>query len=574
MNNLITYDDWLILERNKTVQYFIDNPDMLKPKFADTPQQKNGPYKPREVRRDDSAEEKTRKIMYESFIKSNGGEDIIWNTDRKEDVKFFEWFSGWDHSRSMSRYTDYSIRLVEAVATSTSISTLEKKIKDSRISIDWKTAINDIDTIWKWMTDNFKIVLHFCKFLKNAISGSRNQAEIKYENDLKKLGLNRQDVDKAMGWIADWTSMSRKRMPSEVWPLLQSISVDSSRLPKFVYRGLFYDGAKIKDQKTFLQKWSAGSRPGASQGKATSWSLDRGTAINFMHAQDFVKDKPNGYYVLLRWEVKPALVIADLRNLPVDHIFWNQQEFIVDPAARDYEVDTIISGSDKAGFDAFRASSRGGQSSYGRTKKDFISQIYERPFDSLDLNQKIEFKKITYMTVDEVAAEYGIKKEWNERIANKIGSVQFPLAMFLQGKYVSGFSMYIENIINSTTLEIGFSTTLDNFYHSSNSELSAIYKKWKDKNDFNQYSCSYYLTGKGTVKMTSPSYYNIDFDIVLPEIFELEDKQEDRTRQTTIDADTAFKGIIEEYGIQRFPDLLKIEVSKISLPKNIQITLK
>ena len=84
-----------------------------------------------------------------------------------------------------------------------------------------------------------------------------------------KLGLSLSDVKLAMTIVTEWTSMSRKKLDPSNWSLLNKISVAPNLLPKYVYRGIFYDGAKIKDQKKFIEAWKPGSKPGASQGKAT-----------------------------------------------------------------------------------------------------------------------------------------------------------------------------------------------------------------------------------------------------------------------------------------------------------------
>ena len=70
MRNLNTYEQWQILEKNKTVQYFQEHPELLQQQFYSTPSHKNE-WKP--TLKDSSISSKeiqsVKKKTYEKLIK-------------------------------------------------------------------------------------------------------------------------------------------------------------------------------------------------------------------------------------------------------------------------------------------------------------------------------------------------------------------------------------------------------------------------------------------------------------------------------------------------------------------------
>jgi hypothetical protein len=174
--------------------------------------------------------------------------------------------------------------------------------------------------------------------LQKKIQGLERADWSRFQKNATKAGISASDYQAVQNWIEHFTSMSRKTIPPEIWPALQKLTVIPSKLPKTVYRGLFFDGAKIKDREKWMQKWAVGSKPNVKPTKIQSWSTSKGVASQFMDAQDFVKDKENGFAIMLKYDITdPNVVIADFRNLK-DSGFWNQQEIVLSPDARDYEV--------------------------------------------------------------------------------------------------------------------------------------------------------------------------------------------------------------------------------------------
>lgn len=367
--------------------------------------------------------------------------------------------------------------------------------------------------------------------------------------------------------------MSRKKLDPQVWPLLQKISVDSSLLPQYIYRGIFYDGAKIKDEAKWLTKWFPGAKPGVSQGKATSWSIDRETAANFMTDQDFIKDRKNGYYMLLKWKVDPKYVIADLRNLPVDYTFWNQQEIIVSNEATDYEIDTMIPAAEgEDGFRNFVKSLKGGQGAWGQSKTDLSVNFITIPYQKLSINDRILFKQISKMTVKEFKALYPNNRITDEPSWQDMG---MPLYNYIR--------QYNSNIVvqKSTKNEVVFKVFYTMHSLDYNDATREIFKKVKAENDFNQFASSYEIvSNEGYLKLLDDDFYDLDIEVILPTRFSTEEDKEGSRKsgdKLTDDANIALFKIFDEAGgskgfIEAFKNSQNANINKVS--KNINISIK
>jgi hypothetical protein len=573
MRNLNTYEQWQILEKNKTVQYFQEHPELLQQQFYSTPSHKN------EWNPDQTGNESSRQITavkkksYDKLIKLANGKDFFYKSpnDRGSEVFPIGWMVGWSGTGmySFSNSSEYN----EAILKSRTPEDFKTICDKNHININYYTKPYEIEDYWKFLSDNWKEVQRIIKDYVNAIDGLRNREQKHYNNELLKLGVNASDLKKAMSWVQEWTSMSRKRMPEDVWPLLKTISVDSGKLPKVLYRGIFYDGAKIKDQQKFLEKWKPGSQPGAGQGKATSWSIDRGTASSFMQAQDFIKDQQNGFHVLLKWEVDEKEVICDLRNLPVDHKYWNQQEFIVSPAARNYTVDTLIPGSDDQGYRDFCASIKGGAGAWGQMKKEYIANIMNVPFDTFDANQKIEWKQIMYMTLGQARAAYGITNWSGHKFMD---DVSYPLCQVLSNKYVSGFAFAPIAAISETEIELGFFSSLSHIEYSRDPVIKATVEAIKNETKYNQFGATDEIFGKGKATILSKSFYDVEVIIELPTSLTIQDngKKENKERDIAVVADDALKKIFNTIGERAILDSMEIGIKEIKTSRNIQITIK
>ena len=192
------------------------------------------------------------------------------------------------------------------------------------------------------LRENWKEILSKTKAYVKEKEYLSNQNEIKAKKIARKKRINWSDFQNTLAWINHFRSASYRKIPSDIWNALQYLTVDPSNLPKTIYRGLFYDGAKIKDKEKFLKKWSKGSKPNVSLRKASSWTTNIEVAKSFMTDQDNVKDSENGYHVMLKYDVKSAEdLIADFRNWEW-MTFWNQQEILLNPSVKDYEVMEIF----------------------------------------------------------------------------------------------------------------------------------------------------------------------------------------------------------------------------------------
>jgi hypothetical protein len=583
MKNLSTYENWLITERNRTVQYFREHPEELS-KFADgiQPHHKQDFNAQQAISGyNDPQWEVREKILKVAKIKlmkmgsETGGFEIGRAQWTWTNLLIAEAPDGWSGGWYDLRY--FQEALIKSRTFDDFLAEVDSKARH------WKYPFEDYGkkvepneepllSLYKWMRNHFEELQDFCKWLLKALSSIENLGAKQTEKEFMKLGLSINDVKVAMTYVKEWTSMSRKKLDPSVWPLLQKISVDSSLLPQYIYRGIFYDGSKIKDVEKWKKSWYPGAKPGASQGKATSWTIDRGTAISFMTDQDFIKDKSNGYYMLLKWRVDPKLVIADLRNLPVDHSYWNQQEIIVSPEARDYEIDTMVPGSEgDEAYKEFARSNKGGQGAWGKTKADYALDFMNTPYDTLSPSMRMEFKQIAKMTLGEFRREFPntritADRQWDE--------IAMPLYNY--------FTRYLSNVttISVKRNEIKFVVrySLRDLDYSGDPNVRSIYKKYYDEMKFNQFAgVLEIVSNEGSIVMMDDDFYNMDLEVNLPTEFKImnyEDKSSDRGLD--VQADEALEKIFNELGSDVFVNLFKSKNQENlnRLPKNINIEIR
>jgi hypothetical protein len=581
MKNLLTYENFLLLEKNKTVQFFKDNPQLLSSfskgiqshsKAKWDPKRFNSIDRDKELERESNA----KSILRKKLEKIDGVNELVDPTN-KNSWTVLEILSG--NRIGYSDWWDWR-RLKDDILNA---KTVEQFLKDnnSARSRSWRLPFEDYSTakdlseyenFYKVISKNFDLIYKNMKWIDTALVGIKGSSDEGFRNELSKMGISYQDLMVAMSYIEDWTSMSRKKLDPSVWPLLQKISVDPSSLPKVIYRGIFIDGVKIKDEAAFLKKWYVGSSPGASQGKATSWSVDRGTAASFMIDQDFIKDRAKGYYVLLKWTVDPAKVIADLRNLPVDHRYWNQQEIIVNPSARDYEVDTIIPGS--SGNESHREfvnSIKGGQGAWGKSKAEFAMNFINTPYETLNPNQRMEFKRITKMTVGEFISEYPSSNfnynlsEWKD--------VPMPIWNYVD-KYTSNLRLISAS---DSKIEFVFEINLSDLYYINDPRIKSVYERVKKETDFNQFAGYHSLfSDKGTIELIDNNFYDVNILIKMPTVIKIAPNKENKgeSRKLDIEADDALKKIFDEVGSDTLLELIIKEQSKRNPPRNINVQIK
>jgi hypothetical protein len=262
--------------------------------------------------------------------------------------------------------------------------------------------------------------------------------------------------------------------------------------------------------------------------------------------------------MLLKWEVDPKKVICDLRNLPVDHTFWNQQEIIVSPDARDYEVDTMIPG--KEGYEAYKkfcAENPGGQGAWGKTKAETAARFLLMPYDKFSIGDKMEMKRIAKMTVEEFRDEYGGAVVTSDPRYSKMA---MPLWNYIDQHF------WRVRILSSTRDEVKFQLeyTMDDLgYSSAGPELKSMMDKLnkqvaKGEISYNPYNGKdAIVSNPGTVKLISDDYYNIDIEVNWPTQFEIvkggrKPDEKSEPRPEDIKTDEILKRVFDELGGSKF----------------------
>lgn len=396
MRHLPTYEEHLILnEENRLAAYYREHPDKVQ-KFGDMalPARSDefGEWLERTYERQNPVKEKANEYREElkKWLESNG---------MAEQMRSIKTFGG--RSDTYNVLWDYLIDSYSYRFETFEIYKLpwEKAKSDKAFKYVDQPAL-------AWLAKNWDTIRDRLYRLRRLEYETKNWVQNRIAKEARMRGLTARDYDAAIGWIQRYTSSSRKQLPKEIWPALKSLTVDVNELPEYVYRGIFVDGAKVKDREKFLKKWKVGSMPGSSQGKATSWSSSKDVAAQFMVAQDFIKNEKEGFHVLFRWKVDPQYVIADLRN--INGTFWNQQELIVDPAAKDYTIEAIFAPEpDKkhgeSSADRFmdqNSSHNGG--AWGMSRDEMMLRLFDNWDIDVPRNLKYEWKTMKDWTVGEV----------------------------------------------------------------------------------------------------------------------------------------------------------------------------
>ena len=298
----------------------------------------------------------------------------------------------------------------------------------------------------KQLAQSYNAIVKSHAALEKRIQGIEGANRARFQKNATKAGMSASDYRAVQDWITHFTSMSRKQIPKEIWPALQKLTVIPSRLPKTVYRGLFFDGAKIKDREKWLERWSPGNKPNVKPTKIQSWSTSIGVATGFMSAQDFVKDEENGFAVLLKYDITdPSVVIADLRNLK-DSAFWNQQEIVLSPAARDYEVvaampyeDYIAQGKDWKDTDLYRYKEKHGAPGagvVGNTRNELlVNNFFDIHRLQIDPAEKEAMKEVTKMTVGAAKKKFNLPGRFIDEIETQFTNTLMPLYALSLGNY-------------------------------------------------------------------------------------------------------------------------------------------
>ena len=370
----------------------------------------------------------------------------------------------------------------------------------------------------KKFIDNFDTIIND-KLVRDYINISY-EADKYQDNIIKKIsmkyGIKPDDFIGAMYEINRMQSKSYQKLSPEYFPVLKAMTVDKNNLPKIVYRGFFIDGAKIKDQTKFLKQWAEGNQPKVKLGKATSWSTAKATASQFISSQDRVKDKENGYHILIRLD-NPTYeeVIADFRNLDFSPA-WNQQEILIDPSVTRYVVEKLMKHEE-------HSSKNYNDTNYAKyvesiPKKKYaganmlikdreLMNLFDYNDIDIDTNLKISYKAIKDKTVGELNKEHILNTqnfEYNDLL--------LPLYVFYVKIFDSARNSYyteLHKVINQNLMEIEISIPFykrDLYPDSINNNF--IYDKDA-------------LYAFGQIKLIKNNINDFNFEIALPKKFTL-----------------------------------------------------
>ena len=241
----------------------------------------------------------------------------------------------------------------------------------------------------------------------------------------------------------------------------------------------------------------------------------------------------------------------------------------------------MISGSeDRQVYRDYVASIKGGQGGWGQLKKDMMSGFLTHPFDTIDVNTRIEWKRISHMTVAEVKDEYGFKTNYIEEIQSKIQDCNYALVDLVKSASASSypFRMYPIGAISEDEIEIAIEVGLSDLDYGQSVELKDIVKTVKNEIDYNQFYNPTKIYSTGSVKIIHNGFYNIQIIFNLPKKFEIV-KQKDEGSNTVLSEKSraALERIFKEFGEKRFVELLNNTINDkktIRVSKNIQISTK
>jgi hypothetical protein len=571
-----------LLEKNKTVDFFRKNPDKLKA-FRNIPSANANWEYDWESRSDrgDARRKLDFDVYYSAIAKldpSNKFAQNLQSSLRYGSLDNFFWYVNklqtYDEFRKYND-TDYSFR------THTD-------------EVDWADWADH-----EFMAKHYNAIRKIAKSFIDRKEGLKDLDDRRFEKDMMKLGLEPRSVRAAMDWVEYYTAGSYRKLPKDVFDTLQQMSVDASRLPKYIYRGFFFDGAKIKDREKFLTKWREGSMPRAGLNKATSWSGDKGTAVAFMDAQDRVKDSKTGFHVLLKWKVNADDVIADLRNMPGDFRFWNQHEFIISPDVKDYVVDKIIpyqSSADQP-YDTldlvqFRNAIKGGHGGMGRRKGSTLSNFLFSPYDKFGTNEKIAYKQLLKMSVKDVKSKLNVSLGYNTEYSNRLNDALFPLAAVLrlieekgwQRRSGHQFNIDVDKVISPYEIRIKFEFKFTRDYSTNSFNIEDIFPggakyinlKYPDAK-FDAENVQVGPVAYGTISMNKDfGIYNIAITLDVPNKFKIDSIETNEYIRNTEINDKIMTELFDKFGDKKIVSELDKTMSDIKskMPSTVKLTLK
>lgn len=443
-------------------------------------------------------------------------------TRRGKKIDFNNWLDSEIGASSFSEYNFiYNLANSKNAEDAINKSDFFKDKEDKDLDV-----ISDIIMILnKYWNEIRKVTKEYLKIKE----GMRTWAMDKFKKDAEEHGFTVESFKAALSWIHYYTRKSRREIPEDAKRALKALTVVESTLPKVVYRGLFLDGAKIKNKEEFLKTLESGETPKELIKRgASSWSASKETAIHFMNDQDFIKDQVNGFHILLEWEVDPKYVIADLRNLKKYNDFWNQQEIIANPPRKDYKVIKYIKyhkGYEngkrvETPYEKFRRENtfKIGSGEMSIDVKKLILDIFNLYRLDIPEDEKIRWKEYTYMTIPEIekVERFSLRPIW--KIKNDVENNNIlPIVSFIRCINIEMFDPYVYPIrsINKESAEVKFSISNGDF-------LSDFYDKLGKENLIKLEKNSRLIprgamfNGNGKIKILQNNILKFQFEIELP----------------------------------------------------------
>lgn len=401
--------------------------------------------------------------------------------------------------------------------------------------------------------------IEFLKTIKSMLMFREN-----YINSIKQeieanTGIKFESIKIGMAWVSRYRNMSGRTIDKSVYPFLHALTVNKGqKLPKKIYRGLFMDGEKFAKMKPVEQeKYKVGNEVKLNNTKATSWSVSRGVAYNFMGAQDKIKDEKNGFELLLSYEIKSEEdVIADFRVFP-EAKFWNQQEILLSPNVKFGKIEAIIKNGKEVKFDDIRF----GDSGSTITIIDYIRNIVKLPNSNLPINIKIQLKELIDLPFKETVEKYPqLLHGWSdaEEILSTKGDMVTTLAVITEipTKVLSPTKAYFENI--------GRYVTSWDLSHLFDKDIIDKETLEKYATPMKQYIIKY------TMEITQNNPMRFDF------IIDLQDIEFEWNENVSIDIDAAekdMKGALKKTSDQTLLDKI-LNYNSGQYEKNVNYKLK
>lgn len=334
------------------------------------------------------------------------------------------------------------------------------KSNDNSISFilnNWKNITDEVAKAYKSYSDaesyeeNSKVIDELLndKDLKEYVRLSilkTYRVEMAIQKMATRAGMTLGAFLKAVEEIKRLQSKSYQRMSAAHKKVIKALTVDKNNLPKTIWRGFFFDGAKIKNKTTFLKKWAEGNKPKVAFTKETSWSKSKQTAIEFMMDQDRVKGREDGFHILIRYD-NPTYedIAADLSNFTLSQ-FYNQREVMLNTSAKEYTVEKVIpyekwEKDKESEYSKYRSTNDGefGSGTWGLRKVDLIGNVFRANKANLKQSEKVEVVNIINKQLKDVSRKY--TSNFSEYLLDVAKEAKFPLVLFTVRELDLGYKL-------------------------------------------------------------------------------------------------------------------------------------